>query len=336
MIPKIVYQTWYQKKNIPTAYQKIINHNKKLNPEYRFILYDDWDLKRLFERAPATIRDAYFRINPHYGPARADLFRYYIIYLNGGIYLDIKIRCKKPFRQYIFNDDHCLLSYWELENFNKDYLQNRYGELQNWHLIYEPNHPVLKKMLDAIILKSNDMGNPMLTGKDAVLKVTGPILYTQILEPLIDTHIVRIFDASTVLDYGPSFSGIELDEYVHYTRLQEPLLLNRKTTIPNRMHHELKAGVEGCFVFRPYLILHDMMDIIHNCNVVFCKNQNELIFLAIDNHKLLDHIMEMIEIVSENQEKIFYYNELCIKQAKLDHNKIIFHRIPFLQITPSF
>ena len=41
-------------------------------------------------QADSRIRAAQRRINPQYGAARADLFRYALLYTRGGIYLDIK------------------------------------------------------------------------------------------------------------------------------------------------------------------------------------------------------------------------------------------------------
>ena len=66
MIPQIVYQTWFEK-TLPPVFQRIVDKNKRLNPEYKFQLYDNQDLIHLFESVHSlypTISRAFFRLNP--------------------------------------------------------------------------------------------------------------------------------------------------------------------------------------------------------------------------------------------------------------------------------
>ena len=177
MIPKIVYQTWYDKKKIPLEYRDILESNIKMNPEYQFVIMDDHDLDNFFEdtQIPLQLRNIYQMINPHYGPSRADLFRYTIIYLKGGIYLDIKIRCKIPFRDWIKPNAQYLLSYWENLYYQKQFLNNEKGELQNWHVIARQFHPYLKKVLNILIHNIMNRIKSHEQGKGSVLIFTGPI-----------------------------------------------------------------------------------------------------------------------------------------------------------------
>jgi mannosyltransferase OCH1-like enzyme len=226
MIPRVVYQTWCSKSEIPQQYKDALQHNKNLNPEYEFKLYDDYDLENLFLNAPEALRNTFFRINPKYGAARADLFRYYIIWTLGGIYMDIKIRCKKPFREWIYPEDECLLSYWEGLWYQRNVLQNKKGELQNWFLIFAKGHYFLEKVMETICLGVEN--NPFLhniSGKEGVLSSTGPLIYTRSIESSLEgSPRHRFIDSSLYLDYGPSFSGIP--GYPHYSTLQEPVFLN--------------------------------------------------------------------------------------------------------------
>jgi hypothetical protein len=230
MIPKVVYQTW-KSKNLPFDYQQIVQHNQLLNPEYQFVLFDDNDLNQFFQddTIPQNWRQAFFKINPCYGPARADLFRYIVIYYYGGIYLDIKVKCRKPFREWIFENDQGLLSYWENLYYQKDRLQNKKGELQNWHVIFEKNHPFLLHVLQEICKRIHQVQNSThIFGKLGVLEFTGPLIYTKVLEYLLYQNIsnpIRFFDSSKVLDYGDSFCGLSTQN--HYSFLTEPLFILR-------------------------------------------------------------------------------------------------------------
>ena len=42
-----------------------------------------------------SILSCYLRIDPVYGAARADLFRYLLLYRTGGVYLDIKSAARR-------------------------------------------------------------------------------------------------------------------------------------------------------------------------------------------------------------------------------------------------
>ena len=46
----VVYLTW-KTHELPTPYLEVCRHNEAMNPEYRFVLYTDEDLNRLFAEA---------------------------------------------------------------------------------------------------------------------------------------------------------------------------------------------------------------------------------------------------------------------------------------------
>lgn len=332
MIPKIVYQTWYDKKNIPYEYLEIIEHNKKLNPNYTFILYDDEDLEYIFENENDVIKKAYFRINPRYGACRSDLFRYYIIYVNGGIYLDIKIKCKIPFDNFITYNDTFLVSYWEGLYYNKNTLNNKKGELQNWHIICNKNNIILKKLFFEIIhlinnLSVNDCQS--IIGKGGVLQTTGPIIFTRILEKYIN-HL-KIFDSRNYLDYGQNFYGILIPNYVHYSQLNEPIFLNKYISIPNKVYKHYNFFEPGIYIHSNFILLNDLKYLLWGCNAIFCKNTN-LYFLAFDYHIIIKNLLDFIHNIGYNQEKIYYFDNFCIKQIQMNDNILSFHFQKFLKI----
>jgi mannosyltransferase OCH1-like enzyme len=89
-IPKNVYLTWYVL-DLPYYMQKNLEINKRKNPEYNFYVYDDEMsynfIKNNFDNSIANV---YNKLKP--GAYKADLFRYCILYINGGVYLDIKFK----------------------------------------------------------------------------------------------------------------------------------------------------------------------------------------------------------------------------------------------------
>ena len=100
MIPKILVQTSLQK---PDAYV-LEKFNLFLSPEWHYIHFNDEEVIQFFAENPdeefPLIAEKFFAITS--GAHRADLFRYYFLYLKGGVYVDSDAMLQK-------NIDHLLL-----------------------------------------------------------------------------------------------------------------------------------------------------------------------------------------------------------------------------------
>lgn len=222
-IPKIVYLTW-KTRDLPPEYREVRRHNEAMNPGYRFVLYSDEDLDRLFAGAGGDLYEAYRRLNRRLGQARADLFRAYVLWKNGGVYLDAKIRCKTPIDRWLDGASDALwYSYWDGLWFNRDHLGNEWGEVQNWVIASPAGHGVLQNFLETTarrILSATRMERFTLCGKAGVVLLTGPIAYTRVVEG----HAGRKtrFRSVDHLDYGSSFHGLDDS---HYSYSTEPVIL---------------------------------------------------------------------------------------------------------------
>jgi mannosyltransferase OCH1-like enzyme len=87
-IPRIIYQTW-ESKDLSLDMAKAVQTLKDANPYFRHELYDDTDCRNFIKSYfSSEILFAYDSLNP--GAYKADLWRYCILYVFGGIYLDIK------------------------------------------------------------------------------------------------------------------------------------------------------------------------------------------------------------------------------------------------------
>ena len=88
VIPLKIYQTWYTKE-LPELLQQNITLLKEQNPEFTFYLFDDNDCREFIQSYfDDYVINAFDKLIP--GAYKADLFRYCILYIYGGIYLDIK------------------------------------------------------------------------------------------------------------------------------------------------------------------------------------------------------------------------------------------------------
>lgn len=213
VIPRVIHQT-YAKRDLPDVLQANVTDLKEQNPGWEHILYDDAAVEDFIKNSYSQeILSAYLRINPLYGAARADLFRYLVVYKLGGIYLDIKSRFLCPIDQVIQGDEEFIVSQWSNQPGEKyegfglkpEVKHITGGELQQWHVIAVPGHPFLRAVLLAIF-DGIDKYRPWLhgTGKVGVMRLTGPVIYTLTIAPLIELYPCRVIRNESVisLDYS--------------------------------------------------------------------------------------------------------------------------------------
>ena len=234
-IPRLIHQTVHNKEwtlNHPVlrgASDKLIN----LNPGWRYRLYDDDDARAFIYRTyGARMLRAFERINPAYGPARADLFRYLLLYEEGGVYLDIKSIASKSFSEVLKEDDSYLLSHWRNEPGESHVGWGLYdgccgprGEFQQWFIVAAPRHPFLKAVIERVV--DNIETCIGAAGQFGVLSVTGPIPYTLAILPLLNECPHRLVDIATLgFDYCIFKSNADWQPpgRKHYSTLSEPVI----------------------------------------------------------------------------------------------------------------
>ena len=192
-IPKVVHQT-YHKKILSSEIEHNITQLKSANPDWEFRLYDDHDIENYIRQYYPQLLQIYQKINPIYGAAKADFFRYLLMYREGGIYLDIKSSFNKPLKDILKPDDKFIVCYWNLENkVTHDGINNPNGEIQQWHIACVKGHPFLKLVIENVCNNIKHY-NPLLhdTGLWGVLNLTGPIAYTAVITPLLNDYPCRI------------------------------------------------------------------------------------------------------------------------------------------------
>ena len=137
-IPKIIHQT-FETALLPPALKSAVDTWINLNPDYEHRYFSDADrrnfIKQHFE--PVVLR-AYDKLIP--GSYRADLWRYCVIYQNGGVYVDIKLGALVPMSQIITNDVDMVLV-----NDNLD------GSMFTSFFAAVPKHPALRRCIDITV-----------------------------------------------------------------------------------------------------------------------------------------------------------------------------------------
>lgn len=220
LIPKICYQTWRTKdpKELTDSTKDLILYNQKLNPDIDFQLWDDKDIEMFLKSEfPLNVFDAFKHINPAYGAAKADFFRYCILFKRGGLWLDIKssFTTDHVFGKVIKPDDKSVLDIrrTEFEPYREKW---NYGTYEQWCLAFSPGHPYLGYMIDRMVRSITSRiaipltteaegGAPRYPNKVQVLRVTGP-----------DALAVAIHDA--IVDHGILHREIDFKYWVIYSK----------------------------------------------------------------------------------------------------------------------
>ena len=233
-IPKQIHQTFFKKTGLHPKIEENIASLVARNPGWAHNFYDDDDcVDFIKQHYGQEMLNTYFKINPSYGAARSDLFRYLLIYAVGGVYLDIKSSVSTSLDRLTANTQY-ILSHWadvpkhmfpageELPN----------GEFQQWHVIASPKHPFLEAVIDRVVKNIHDPANRGLTGKIGVIRLTGPVPYTQAILPILKNHPHTWYrtDNSAGLIYtiidGPQghYFLYNNKENVHYSRFNHPVI----------------------------------------------------------------------------------------------------------------
>ena len=103
------------------------------------------------------LKDCYFSIKSHYGPARADIARYLIMYFHGGLYLDERFLLGRPdlLEQCAPIQHDVLFVLWGNENsmgkLVSDYSDRK--DICNGVLFSEKRHPIWIHVLDEIVFR---------------------------------------------------------------------------------------------------------------------------------------------------------------------------------------
>jgi hypothetical protein len=212
-IPKIIYQTW-KTKELPNEIINIQNEILRINPGYKIELYDDNDIDNFIKNNfDNTIYNAFNKLNV--GAAKADFWRYLILYKNGGIYLDIDSNILKPIDEIIEKNDLAVIS---REGCHPYFLQ--------WLLIFTKNHLILKNVIDYCVY------NIMNETTSDIINLTGPGVFTK----AINNTMLDYYDKKKINLYYEKdedlnkyiikckFYGIDYNHYAEYSHKYKDLL----------------------------------------------------------------------------------------------------------------
>lgn len=183
-IPYIIHKTGPENyNNLSKVLLKLFNKNKFTNPNYEIIYYDDDDCYNIIKKNfKSEVLWAYEKLKPT--AYKADLFRYCILYLYGGIYSDLTQTFLSPLNNIIdHNKDKLILC--------KD--EGGFG-IQISFICTIPKNIIFMKAINEIIKNCKNKFYGL-----TWTSVTGPRLFKNILDKYDTTYIIKLFETGGFL-----------------------------------------------------------------------------------------------------------------------------------------
>lgn len=235
-IPFYVFQTWESRKVPKDMYTTMIENQRK-NPCFEFYLFDDVESREFIEHYfELEVLKAYDSLVP--GTYKADLFRYCVLYIHGGIYLDAKFKIVEGLKKIV-------------ETYGEFYIQDIIeSDVYQGILCVPPKKEYIKKIIDKVVenVKTNYYG-------PSVLAPTGCRLVKNMLIKYNLLHLIKLkFSCPKLGDTLLNGSlagcrhqlrdsnGLLFDQYSTYRKEYE-IVLNKINKIHYGQHWlEGKAG----------------------------------------------------------------------------------------------
>lgn len=146
-VPKNIFQTYSSTELTEGAYNAV-NSWRKLNPEWTHYFFTDEDQRAFIaEHFSEDVLWAYDQLIP--GAYKADLWRYCVLYIKGGVYADHKLILEKPLDDMLPEDLH-FATYQDRPQKHRTHWHYSHYIWQAF-LISEPGHPFLKQAIDMIV-----------------------------------------------------------------------------------------------------------------------------------------------------------------------------------------
>ena len=215
-IPKQIFQT-FKTKNLPWLTKYHVWKMRKMNPEYSYNFFDDTMILDFLENEyPVEYLKAYKKLT--IGAAKADFFRYAILYKRGGVYLDIDSGVKKSFDKFVLDSDQAIIS-----------CEKNPGYYVQWALFFNKEHPFLKRTLELVLDNIETHRFP-----HDVHSTTGPAAYSMAVNQCISEapniphrFMATDYDNNLLFKYKLGKILLYRDKSEHWKRKQknQPIII---------------------------------------------------------------------------------------------------------------
>ncbi len=202
-VPRVIYQT-FKDRAVPPAMFRAASSWIARNESFAYRYFDDaamFDFVAAFDCAGFSfasrqLASAIAKIKP--GAGKADLFRYLLVYSQGGVYMDIDTYCLTPLQRIIGAEDDLVTG-----------IGGR-GDFHQWGLIYAPRHPFLKRAIENAV--ANILQERFVPGFENSLEgLAGP--------PCLDLSIKQVLGLPLHSRFTPGVFHVHIEGVKYQTRI---------------------------------------------------------------------------------------------------------------------
>lgn len=179
-IPLVIYRTWNDK-NVPIGMWKSLQSSKEKTPEFDNYFYDDAArLKSIEDNFEPNVVKAYKCLKP--GSFKSDLWRYCILYLKGGIYIDMDLEIVVPLLPILQENPKLYIQQVIPE---RKHCVTEYPGVMTGFMVFPPKSPVLRACIDEVILNCKNRDY-----KVDFLDITGPCLLARMIAKVEGSEVI--------------------------------------------------------------------------------------------------------------------------------------------------
>lgn len=199
-IPNHVYQTWTNPV-VPYLHARTLQRFRRLNPDYSFSFFDDQRMAQYMDTCFAGHPILQVFKDVRMPAEKADIWRYCLLFREGGVYCDIDSALAVPLRELLHDDSSELISF-EKDKWKDQLGLGRYADpgiflpgppdsiksnleypdhsMINWLLCFEKGSPLLEELINLIVRHSHFYRNKKFENVSlAGNHFTGPLAFTQ-------------------------------------------------------------------------------------------------------------------------------------------------------------
>lgn len=185
LIAPVVYQTW-EDRFVGKTHFKEIELFRALNSDLDFKLFDRHQRESYMREYWGEHPIYPIFTGSQFGPMKADIFRYCLLFERGGFYFDISKGCSVSLGSLLERSSSALISFESHDCVIPpnpvlcNRLQHAEKQVLQWGMGFAKGHPILRHMIENICLhyplfKGIIFQNP----KNAILRFTGPGMFTK-------------------------------------------------------------------------------------------------------------------------------------------------------------
>ena len=234
-IPKIIHQVHTRGlQGLTDVDKRAIELLKKNNPDWDYSFYDYNQMVDFIKKNYSNrYVNAFYKINPIYGAAQADYFRYLLMYKLGGAYFDVKSFTTCSLNNLILPNDDLIVFEWQggdprYESFGRHEEIIRGREYQQWNIICSPYNKYLENVIEKVTSNIESYTvSKFKSGWYGVIHTTGPVPYTNAIHEVENQSGVRLLGSSC--KNGLIFKDFyqQSTDKNHYSKQTKRVILSR-------------------------------------------------------------------------------------------------------------